>query len=122
MNREEKRATRLRGAMTLSLSFYLGMGALAVFLIAFFLMLPPIRPVTDQHANRVPAAKLPAEVLTAKGSNLYHGGSKCPYAHKDSKMIATSKAEQEGLVPCPFCIGNSSARLTPMVIARHKAQ
>lgn len=107
-----------RGGLTPSLGFYLGIGALLLLLVAGAVAFPAPRPLTDQHANPTPAAPLPAGVLISHGSNLYHAGASCPYKHENSKMLAKSEAVQQGLIPCPYCIGNSSARLVPTVIAR----
>jgi hypothetical protein len=118
MNSEQKSATgSSRGGMTLSLGFYLGIGILLLFLAAGALFSAPPRPLIDQHANPIPATPPPAQVLTAPGSNLYHAGPSCPYAHRNSKLIDSSKAVHEGLVPCAYCIGNSAVRLTPIVIS-----
>jgi hypothetical protein len=104
---------RCRGAMTTSLGFYLGIGILLLLLVAGALVLPSPRPLADQHANPVPASPLPAQVVISPGSHLYHAGARCFYVHRDSKRLSTSEAIERGLVPCPYCIGNSSARPTP---------
>jgi hypothetical protein len=132
MNRERKSAAHLRaqqrrnrplqstakvrscrGAMTTSLGFYLGIGIILLLLFAGVLFFPSPRPLADQHANPVPGSPLPAQVVTSPDSHLYHAGASCPYAHRDSKLLPISEALQRGLVPCPYCIGNPSARLTP---------
>jgi hypothetical protein len=68
----------------------------------------------------VPAGEVPAQVFTSPRSNLYHAGTACPYAHQHSTAVAASQAVQQGLVPCPYCIGNSSAHLTPTVVSQHR--
>lgn len=107
-----KKASAGRGAMTVSAGFYVG---IAIFLavLVFSVLFAPSRSLVDQHANPAPATRLPTEVLNAPGSHLYHASASCPYAHRDSKPLSASAAVAEGLVPCPYCIGNSSARLTP---------
>jgi hypothetical protein len=110
MKCEQKNA--YRGAIPLSLGFYLGLGTLLLLLVAGAVVFPAPSPLIDQHANPVPASRLPAEVLTSPHSNLYHAGAACSYAHRDSKLLATPEAVHQGLIPCPYCIGNSSARLT----------
>jgi len=97
--------------MAISLGFYLGIGALVLLLVGGALVLPSARPPVDQHANPIPASPLPAQVLVAPGSNLYHAGAWCPYAHRGSRPLPASEAVHQGLVPCPYCIGNSAARL-----------
>lgn len=110
-----------RGRITISSGFYLGIGMLVLLLIVGALALPSAKPLIDQHANPEPATRLPAQVLTSPGSNLYHTGS-CPYAHRDSKLLSTDEALRHGLVPCPYCIGNSSARLIPEANLRQAHQ
>ena len=136
MNREQKDAVQIsargrrhklahateqfrawRGRMTISLGFYLGIAMLLLLLIAGALVAPAARPLIDQHANPKPAIRLPTQVLVSPDSHLYHVGS-CPYLHQDSKPLSTWEALRHGLVPCPYCIENSSARLTPTVISR----
>jgi hypothetical protein len=111
-----EKARGCRGAMATSLGFYLGIGMLLLLLVAGALVFSWPRPLADQHANPVPATPLPTQVVTSPGSHLYHAGASCFYAHRDSKPLPASKALERGLVPCPYCIGNSSARLTPMTV------
>jgi hypothetical protein len=106
-----------RGRMTISLGFYLGIAMVLLLVIGGALVAPAARPLIDQHANPKPATRLPTQVLVSPDSHLYHVGS-CPYLHQDSKPLSTWEALRHGLVPCPYCIGNSSARLTPTVISR----
>jgi hypothetical protein len=108
-----EKVNRCRGGMTLSLGFYLGTAALILLLVVGAVVFPAPVPLTDQHAAPAPATGLPADVLIFPGSNLYHGGASCRYTHRGSRFLATSEAVQQGLVPCPYCIGNSSARLVP---------
>lgn len=112
MNREQR---AYRGRLTISLGFYLGIGMLLLLVVAGAVIAPSARPLINQHANPKPAAHLPEQVMVSPGSNLYHVGS-CPYVHRESKPLSTPEALRHGLVPCPYCIGNSSARLTPTVI------
>lgn len=104
------KASASRGAVTISAGFYLGMTVVWAALVAGAAFAPS-RPLVDQHANPAPAARLPAQVLRAPGSNLYHASASCPYSHRASKPLSPSEAIHRGLVPCPYCIGNSSARL-----------
>jgi hypothetical protein len=106
-----------RGAMTVSAGFYLGMAVVLAVAIGGAVNAPS-RPLVDQHANPAPAERLPAQLVTAPGSNLYHASASCPYAHLKSTPLSASEAVHRGLVPCPYCIGNSSARLTPTVRPR----
>jgi hypothetical protein len=101
-----------RGRVSISLGFYLGIGMLLLLLFGMASVKPSTKPLVDHHANPWPATRLPAQVLISPGSNLYHVGS-CLYEHRDSMPLSTSEALPQGLVPCPFCIGNSAARLTP---------
>lgn len=103
-----------------SRGFYVGLGVFALLLVAAALVLPAPRPVIDQHANPTPATAVPAQVLTSSGSNLYHAAATCPYAHEHANTMSASDAVRQGLVPCPYCIGNSSAHLTPTVAARRR--
>lgn len=103
------------GRMTISSGFYLGIAMLLLLLIGGALVAPAARPLIDQHANPKPAIRLPTQVLVSPDSHLYHVGS-CPYLHQDSKPLSTWEALRHGLVPCPYCIGNSSARLTPVIL------
>jgi hypothetical protein len=105
-------AKTCRGSVSISLVFYLGIGMLLLLLFGMAFVTPSTKPLIDHHANPRPATRLPAQVLISPGSNLYHVGS-CRYEHRDSKPLETSEALHQGLVPCPFCIGNSAARLTP---------
>lgn len=116
MNRENGRG------MTVSTGFYLGFVPLMALLVAGALLLPAARPLADQHANPVPATALPPQVTASPRSNLYHAGAACPYVHSESKTLPVSEAQRRGLVPCPFCIGNSAARLTPAIVARQPAR
>jgi hypothetical protein len=84
---------------------------LLLLLFWMAIVTPSVKPLIDQHADPMAATSLPAQVLNSPGSNLYHAGS-CPYEHRDSKPLSASEALRQGLVPCPFCIGNSAARLT----------
>lgn len=124
MQAQEKRnrpqlAHAQRGKMAISLGFYIGVGMLLLLVVGVFLIAPPAKPLINQHANPTPATPLPAQVLASPGSNLYHNSALCPYAHRDAKPLSTAEALRHGLVPCPYCIGNSSARLTPTVISPH---
>ena len=110
--RATQRFRACRGRMTISLGFYLGIAMLLLLLIGGALVGPAAKPLIDQHANPKPAIRLPTQVLVSPDSHLYHVGS-CPYLHQDSKPLSTWEALRHGLVPCPYCIGNSSARLTP---------
>ena len=105
-------AKACRGSVSISLGFYLGIGMLLLLLFGMAVVTPSAMPLVDHHANPRPGTSLPAQVLISPGSNLYHVGT-CSYAHRDSKPLSTSEALRRGLVPCPFCIGNSAARLTP---------
>lgn len=107
------------GAMTVSLGFYLGGAALLLLLVAAgALTFRAEYPLLNQHANPTPAGTVPEKVMIVPGSNMYHAGAFCPYAHRDAQPLTQSEAAQRGLVPCPYCLGNSSARLTPVVISR----
>jgi hypothetical protein len=105
--------------MTLSMSFYLGLGALLLLLLAAgALVYRAEYPLVDRHANPTPAGPVPNEVLVLPGSNLYHAGADCPYSHRQARPLAREDAMRHGLVPCPYCVGNSSARLTPGAISQ----
>lgn len=111
--RERQNANYDQGATRTSAGFYIGM-AVVIAALALGTVVAPSRPLVDQHANPNPAVQLPAQVLSAPGSHLYHASASCPYVHRDSKSLSASAAIDHGLVPCPYCIGNSSARLTPI--------
>ena len=113
MNRERDSAVRSGRGMTTSAGFYVGLGSLLLLLLVGALISTSVNPLADHHANPVPANPLPAQVVISPRSNLYHGGSSCPFVHRDSKLLPTSVAVHQGLVPCPYCIGNSSVHLHP---------
>ncbi len=101
------------GALNVSLGFYVGMGILLLLLVAAAVTHHGESPIIDQHANPTPAGAVPVQVVVVPGSNLYHAGTSCPYIHGDAQSLSRSEAFLRGLVPCPYCAGNSSARLTP---------
>jgi len=107
-----------RGRIAISLGFYTGMVVLLLIVAGGAFAGPSARHLINQHADPVPAGGPPSQVLVSHGSNLYHAGSVCPYAHKDATVITRLEAVRQGLVPCPYCIGNSAARLTPTVLPR----
>ena len=90
-----------------------GLGVLLLLLVASAVTDHGVRPPVDQHANSTPQARYPDEVVVDPGSHLYHAGTSCPYVHRDAKQLSKTEALLRGLVPCPYCVGNSSARLTP---------
>jgi hypothetical protein len=104
-----------QGSMVISLGFYVGLAALLLLLGSGWLLAPPANPLINQHADPTPATPLPPQVLRSPGSDLYHAGAACPYAHSESKPVSKSEALRLGLVPCPYCIGNSAAHLTATV-------
>ena len=104
-----------QGRIVISLGFYLGLTALLLLLAGSSLLAPSANPLINQHADPTPATQLPAQVLISPGSDLYHAGATCPYAHSNSKPVSKSEALRLGLVPCPYCIGNSAAHLTATV-------
>ena len=106
------------GEMNVSLGFYLGVGIFLLLLVAAALTYHGESPLIDQHANPVPAGPVPAQVVVVPGSNLYHAGTSCPYVHDHGELLSKSEALLRGLVPCPYCVGNSSARLTPTLQLR----
>lgn len=107
-----------RGDMNVSLGFYLGVGVLVLLLVAAGITYHGQLPLADQHANPTPAGPVPAEVVVVRGSHLYHAGASCPYIHRHAQLLSRSEALLRGLVPCPYCLGNSSARLTPTLQLR----
>jgi hypothetical protein len=110
--------TSCQGRIVISLGFYLGLAALLLLLAGAWLVTPPAIPLINQHADPTPATPLPAQVLSSPGSDLYHAAVTCPYAHSDSKPVSKSEALRLGLVPCPYCIGNSAAHLTATVASK----
>ena len=109
---------RSRGDINVSLGFYLGVGVLLLLLVASAVTYRGESPLVDQHANPIPAGAVPAEVVVDPGSHLYHAGTSCPYVHRDAQLLSKSEALLRGLVPCPYCLGNSSARLIPTLGVR----
>ena len=109
---------RNRGDMNVSLGFYLGVGVLLLLLVASAVTYHGESPLADQHANPTPAGPVPDEVVVDPGSHLYHVGNSCPYVHRDAQQLSKTEALLRGLVPCPYCVGNSSARLTPRLQLR----
>ena len=107
-----------RGEMNVSLGFYLGAGVLLLLLVAAAATYHGENPLADQHANPTPAGTVPTEVVVDPGSHLYHAGTACPYLHRGAQPLSKSEALLRGLVPCPYCLGNSSARLTPTLQLR----
>lgn len=102
-----------RGEINVSLGFYLGVGVFVLILVASVFTHHGERPLADQHANPIPAGPVPEQVTVVPGSNLYHAGASCPYLHGDAQPLSRAEAFRRGLAPCPYCLGNSSARLTP---------
>ena len=107
-----------RGEMNMSLGFYLGVGVFVLILLASVFSHHGENPLVDQHANPIPAGPVPEQVIVVAGSNLFHAGSSCPYLHGDAQPLSRAEAFRRGLVPCPYCLGNSSARLTPTLQLR----
>jgi len=103
---------RSRGDMNVSLGFYLGVGILLLLVAAAALTSHGEIPLIDQHANPTPAGPVPSQVVIVPGSNLYHAGPSCPFVHGEAQPLSRWEALLRGLVPCPYCVGNSSARLT----------
>jgi hypothetical protein len=107
-----------RGRIAISLGFYTGIVVLLLIVAGGAFAGPSARHLINQHADPVPAGEPPSQVLVSRGSNLYHAATACPYAHKDTSAFTRMEAVRQGLVPCPYCIGNSAARLTPTLLPR----
>ena len=107
-----------RGRIAISLGFYTGIVALFLMLAGGAFLGPSARRLINQHADPVPAGEPPSQVLVSRGSNLYHAGTACPYAHKNATEVTRLEAVRQGLIPCPYCIGNSAALLTPTVLPK----
>lgn len=120
MSPEREHTAFVGSRTTPSPGFYIGLAIFALLLAAAPLLLPSPRKVVDQHANPNPGSPLPAQVMTSSGSNLYHAAAACPYMHQHATTMPASQAVKEGLVPCPYCVGNSSAHLTPTVLRNKK--
>lgn len=97
----------------LSQRFYLWLAVLVAVLVVGGLTLPPVRRLTNMHANPTPTQTVPEQVEVSPNSHLYHAGPSCPFVHAGAKTMPGAAAERQGLAPCPYCIGNSSARLRP---------